>query len=112
MYKTDLRTLREETKVETFMSSGPGGQRRDRKENAVRLHHLPSGIMVIASERRSQVRNIEVAFRRLQKRLEEINKPKKPRIPTRPSFAARERRIEEKKEQSKKKERRRVPRVD
>ena len=62
-FPTDIETLRDEVVVETFKSAGPGGQRKNKKETAVRLTHVPSGITAVASERRSQAMNRDIAFR-------------------------------------------------
>jgi len=106
-YATDLETLQKEVEVDTYRSSGPGGQRKNKTETAVRLKHIPSGITVVASERRSQALNREIAFHRLQARLEALNRPRKRRTPTRPSAAAMRRQEEEKRHQSQKKSLRR-----
>ena len=105
-FATDLDTLRREVVVETYRPSGPGGQRRDKKETAVRLTHPPSGVSVIASERRSQAMNLPVAFERLQEKLAELSRPRKRRIRTKPSASALQKSEEEKKQQSEKKKRR------
>jgi protein subunit release factor A len=89
--------------VETFKSSGPGGQRKNKTETAVRLTHLPSGITVIATEYRSQVQNRKLAFERLRDRLVKLNRPRKHRIPTSIPLGAVERKKEEKKIRSVKK---------
>ena len=102
--------LLEECDVTTFRASGPGGQHRNRRESAVRLVHRPSGIVVIAAERRSQHRNRAVALERLARKLAESRKVKKPRVATRASMAARQRRIEEKKQRSEVKKTR-APRI-
>ena len=81
--------------VETFRSSGPGGQRKNKVETAVRLKHLPSNITVTATEHRLQSQNLKLAFERLQKRLLKLNQPKKRRIPTSIPLRA----IEKKREQ-------------
>lgn len=80
----DLETLRREVVVETYRAPGPGGQRKNRKETAIRLTHIPTGLTVVASERRSQAMNREVAFERLLKRLTKLNRPRKRRIRTKP----------------------------
>ncbi len=43
--------------VDTYRASGPGGQKRNKTSSAVRLRHLPSGLLVIAEESRSQHEN-------------------------------------------------------
>ena len=93
----------------TFLKAGgPGGQHRNKSETGVRLLHVPTGITVMATERRSRRQNLEVAFARLKKKLEEHYKPRKKRVATRPTRASRERRIQEKKRRgSIKKDRRR-----
>jgi hypothetical protein len=55
--------------VDTYRASGPGGQKRNKTDSAVRLRHLPSGLMVIAEESRSQHENKARALRRLRERL-------------------------------------------
>ncbi len=58
-----------ELKIETCRASGPGGQHVNRTDSAVRVTHLPSGIVCTASEERSQTRNKELALLRLQEKL-------------------------------------------
>ena len=55
--------------VDTYRASGPGGQKRNKTSSAVRLRHLPSGLLVIAEESRSQHENKARALRRLQQAL-------------------------------------------
>ena len=102
-YNTDPVVLKRQVIVETYRSSGPGGQRKNKVETAVRLRHLPSGITVIATEHRSQAENRKLAFERLRDRLIKWNRPKRRRIPTKVSVKAIEKRKEEKKIHSKKK---------
>jgi len=108
-FDTDLEVLKKQVVMETYRSSGPGGQRKNKVETAVRLKHLPSGISVIATEYRSQAENRKLAFERLRDRLIKLNRPKKRRIPTSLSLKAIERRKEEKKILSKKKRARKKP---
>jgi hypothetical protein len=53
--------------VDTYRASGPGGQKRNKTSSAVRLRHLPSGLLVIAEESRSQHENKAKALRRLRR---------------------------------------------
>jgi ribosome-associated protein len=103
MYSTDPELLKRQVVIETYRSSGPGGQRKNKTETAVRLKHALSGITVIATEHRSQSLNMKLAFERLRERLIRLNRPKKRRIPTSVSRASREKRIQDKKIQSQKK---------
>lgn len=70
-------------RVEFYRGSGPGGQHRNTTDSAVRIRHLPTGIVVHASENRSQLRNREVAMERLQAALERRNRVEKKRLATR-----------------------------
>lgn len=55
--------------VDTYRASGPGGQKRNKTSSAVRLRHLPSGLLVIAEESRSQHENKARALKRLRQGL-------------------------------------------
>ncbi len=90
-------------KIEYYRSRGPGGQRKNKKETAVRIRHIPTGITVIATESRSQVRNRQLALERLRERLERRKKKKKPRIPTRISASVKEQILKMKRLRSEKK---------
>ena len=102
-FDTDLEILKRQVTIETYRSRGPGGQRKNKVETAVRLKHLVSGLTVIASERRSQAENRRLAFERLRNRLIKLNRPLRRRIPTPVPRGAVEKRIEEKKIRSRKK---------
>lgn len=95
-YPTDRASLERDCSIEFFIASGPGGQHRNKVETGVRLVHQPSGIMVTATERRSQSANREMAFERMEERLQRLQRRLPPRIPTRPSKASHERRLQAK----------------
>ena len=96
-YSTDRETLEREVVVDVFRASGPGGQHVNKTESALRLTHPPSGVVVTSQDSRSQFRNRETAFERLVEKLAKLNHVPKKRVPTKPSRAARQRRIEAKK---------------
>lgn len=101
-----------ECRVETFRAGGPGGQHQNTTDSAVRLVHLPTGIRVVARSERSQHRNRAEALRRLRARLEERNRTRAPRTPTRVPGREKRRRLEEKRRRAEKKKRRRPPEPD
>lgn len=65
----DDALLLAECDVDTYRASGPGGQKRNKTESAVRLRHRPTGLIVIAVESRSQAENKARALRRLRRAL-------------------------------------------
>lgn len=103
-YSTDREILEREVEVDVFRASGPGGQHVNRTNSALRLTHPPSGVVVIAQDSPSQHRNRDIAFGRLVERLERLNHVPKRRVATKPSKAAKRRRIEEKKQTGAKKQ--------
>lgn len=99
-YRLDRDMLVDEVRLDTMRASGPGGQNLHKTESAVRLTHFPSGVVVIASDTRSQARNRELAFERLIERLRKLNVVPKKRKKTRPTFGAKKRRLEGKRQTS------------
>lgn len=99
----------DDVEISFFKSSGPGGQHKNVTESAVRVRHLPTGIVVVSSASRSQHRNRLLALEELERRLALRNRRRRPRIETRPSRAARGRRVDEKKHRGAIKQTRRRP---
>lgn len=60
------RQLLAECEVQTYRAKGPGGQKKDKVESAVRIRHGPTGVSAIAEESRSQAKNRIRALRRLR----------------------------------------------
>ena len=88
--------LLRQCEVETFRSSGPGGQHVNKTETAVRLRHLPSGIVVTSREERSQHRNKALCLEKLRERAEQLNYRPAKRVPTRVPRSAKKRTLEAK----------------
>ena len=104
--------LLRECEVETFRSSGPGGQHVNKTESAVRLRHLPSGVVVTSRTERSQYRNKAICLQTLRKKVAQLNYRPAKRVPTRVSRSARNRTLEEKARRSEIKRLRSKPSTD
>lgn len=104
--------LLSECKIETFRSSGKGGQHANKTESAVRLTHLKSGIQVMCQDERSQYLNKIKCIKELRRRIKKNNYRPRIRIKTKPTKGSIEKRLLNKKHHSEKKKKRRNPDIE
>ena len=104
--------LLKECRVDTFRASAKGGQHVNKTESAVRLTHLPTGIVVTCKDERSQHRNKGIALKRLREKLIKLNQKPKKRFVTKATLSSKEKRLQSKKIRSQKKALRQKPKTD
>jgi protein subunit release factor B len=74
--------LLSECKIEAYRASGSGGQHVNTTDSAVRLTHIPTGIVVTSQRQRSQYLNKQDCLQKLRKEVDKRNYRKPKRIPT------------------------------
>jgi ribosome-associated protein len=110
--RLDDRSLEATCQIQFFIAGGPGGQHRNKTASAVRLTHLPTGISVTASERRSQAQNRDAALMRLRRQLITLSFVPRVRRPTQVPNRERKARLEGKRRASARKRERGKPPAD
>lgn len=100
--------LLEECKVTAFRASGSGGQHINVTDSAVRLIHLPTGLVITSQKERSQYLNKRACLKKLRCLVEKLNYRKPKRIPTRIPKGVKEKNLAQKALHSQKKRLRQI----
>ncbi len=98
--------LLDECEVETFRSGGKGGQHVNKTDSAVRLRHMPTGLVVMCQQERSQFMNKSICLEKLREKVAKLNIVPLQRKATKPPKSAKRAKKKAKTHLSKRKQQR------
>ena len=107
MARSSLDEIAKDCETDVFHAHGPGGQGVNTTDSAVRMRHLPTGIVVVSRESRSQYRNRQLCLQKIQAELQRRSIPPAKRVKTKPTKGSQRRRLKAKRERSEIKQSRR-----